>query len=263
MGELPVEALRQGTLFPGPEGQAHVPELYRHATYPAHYKSLPVLYAADRAETGVPLGTWGSRKLRKQGLLPGILDSLPHRQAPRHLVYAYGPMSAAYESRGASFENQLCLLQLIGLDELQLLNQPRDVVLSMVSSGWKPTPAATFQVLPRRVQMHVTAASLLTATLMHCPSDRIVESRVPLTSVNVDESPAGRRGGYALVTRPAVPVRSLATNIPLVLPIDCSELEAGDKVFVRDLRLDDGQHIVGLRPDLCILKMEGAKTAGG
>jgi hypothetical protein len=112
------------------------------------------------------------------------------------------------------------------------------------------------QVLPRRLSYKLEYDRIDALTLYHCPSRRIVESSVPIMAVNDDESPCGKRGGFALVTTKFVKVRSLATNIPLSIEIDCKDFDSSSRVFVRDLVMPKGQVLVKPAPDVCLLRME-------
>lgn len=93
-------------------------------------------------------------------------------------------------------------------------------------------------------------------TFLNSPSTRIVESRVPVIAENDDESPCAKKGGFALVTRKAVQVRSLAINVPLYIGIDCETFDTHEKVFARDVEMPRGQVMVQPADDTCLLRME-------
>jgi hypothetical protein len=115
----------------------------------------------------------------------------------------------------------------------------------------------TFQVLPRRMHVHkIETERVLGVTFMNCPSTRIVNCQVPVVAVNDEESPCAKKGGYALVTKKRVKVRSLAINIPDIIEVDCSEFEGGHKVRLGDVDLGQGRHCVGDSQDECILVMQ-------
>ena len=258
LGEVPQAKVATGHPFWLDFDQERLPPEYQHSTSADHSpQSLPTLYAAFREQTGLPAtGTWAARKLRGLGLTPALLDSLPHGQAPRQLVLAAGQASTAFARFGASLENQLFLLHLVQPSDLALFNQPAEDTMSHAQAHGLPQPQHTFQVLPRRLSVNPVRGNLLAVSLLNCPSTRIVESKVPVLPVNVDESPCARRGGFALVTQKLLRVRSAATNIPLEMPIDCSEFEPGAKVFARDIAVGKGRQLVGVDGGACILKME-------
>jgi hypothetical protein len=256
LGELPVSS---GPNFWLQRDQSFVPLQYRHEEFPSHYQDLPVIFASFREETNVPLGSRAARRLRALNWTPGLLDSLPRKQAPLHLVMPTAQIHAVHRACGQSFQNRMCLLNIIPLEELSILNEHKDDVQNMVEKGWNPTVWHSFQVLPRRVHFNILAELLLSVTFMNCSSTRIVNSMVPIMPVNEDESPSAKRGGYAIVTKKMVKVRSLATNIPLTIEVDCSALDTGDKLHLRDLELCEGQYFVKEDPGTCILKMETGK----
>ena len=262
IGEIQQSRVHSDEAFWLSVDQSRVPVEYQHRTFPDHYRSLPVLYAAFRVETGMPLeGTWASRKLRKIGLTPALLDSLPLGQAPHKLVMASQQIQTALQQHGASLPNMLCLLHIIDLEELGMFNmQEHDARALATERGMTPRPLHTFQVLPRRLSVNRVTGAMFGVTLMNTPSTRIVRSEVPVVVINQEDSPSVKRGGFALITKKMIPVRSLATNIPRLIVIDCATFETGHRVFVRDLRLVEGQVITGIDEDTCVLKMDVGST---
>ena len=235
---------------------------FAHTELPPHYAHIPVIYAAWRDATGLPTGTWASRKLRVAGFVTGALESLPFQQAPRLLIYPHNELRPLLDKWSDGFLNQICQLEIVSLDDLQQLMEPNAVREELDASGWTPTALSSFQVLPRRLQLDPVHRDLLNLTMMHCPDDRIVHCKTRVKAFNADESPCVKRGGSPLVTKHYVTVRCAATNIPLQLDVDCATLDSGHVVRVRDLELAPGQHIVGLHDDTAVLKMEGGKRAG-
>ena len=116
--------------------------------------------------------------------------------------------------------------------------------------------------MPRRLSYNVASDELQALTFLNSPSTRIVESRVPVIAVNDDDSPCVKKGGFALVTRKAVRVRSLAINVPLCMEIDCERFEMHDKVFARDIEMPRGQVMVQPPGDTCLLSMNPGGSGG-
>jgi hypothetical protein len=235
-----------------------VPECFRPADVPESIREdLPRLFASYRSDTCLGTGSRNSRRLRDQLLIPALLDSLPHLQAPQHLVLAERQVQTHTEALGQQFLNQLALLHVIPLEELKIFNRNQQDVVDLVQGGWQPTIQHTFQVLPRRMHMHrVAQERLLGVTFINCPSRRVVHCVIPVVPANVDESPSAKRGGYALVTKKFIKVRCLAINIPREILIDCREFETGHKVFLKDVQLGQGRSAVGASLDECLLVME-------
>lgn len=257
IGEVPAPIVASQKPFWRKCKQVHTPEPFQHSVFPEHYDHLPVLYAAFRkSQLNGRDGTWSSRKLRRMGLTPGILDSLPISQPPIQLVFPTAQINTAFKQFGASFSNRLSMLQIVDVEELEVFNKPAADSQAAVERHGRPHPLHTFQVLPRRISCNPVTGNLLGITMMNCPSRRIVTNNVPVVPKNADESPCAKRGGFPLVTSKVLRVRSLATNIPLQLEIDCATLEIGDCVFVRDLTLPQGQLIVGPSQSTCLIKMD-------
>ena len=257
IGEVPKPVLDTGEPFWLGADQSSVPEQYRHDTFPAHYGNLPTLHAAWREDAGFrKQGSWASHKLRRLGLMPAVLSDLPVSQRPRPLVLPSAQISTAFRHFGASFPNLLCILHIVQLEDLVMFNM-KDVDAQAAAERYGlPTPLHTFQVLPRRPSYNRAAGTLQAITLMNAPSNRIVQSHVPIVALNEDESPCSKKGGFALVTKKTVPVRSLVSNVPLQIEIDCGDYDLYRKVFVRDLEMPQGQHIVQVHRDTCVLKMD-------
>jgi hypothetical protein len=256
VGEVPAPLVAGDSRFWLNVDLESVPVQYRFEEFPPHYHSLPVLYASFRKCAGLPdQGTWASRKLRKMGLTPGMLDSLPLKQQPIKLVFPSAHISTAFRNLGSCFTNVMSLLQIVEIEELMFLNNVAEEAQEIASQRGMPTPLHMFQVLPRRLSYNSVNGELQGVTLMNCPSRRIVESHVPIVAINGEESPTAKKGGFPLVIKKTIPVRSLATNIPLQVTIDCAKFEFHDRVFLRDLRLAPGQVIVGMDPDTCLVKM--------
>lgn len=233
-----------------------VPERFKPGQLQPNVQSLPYIFASFRQDLGLRPGSRYSRKLRGHGFVPGLLESLPLRQPPVHLVHSKGQMESLIRSIGTNLSCQLSILHIIAPEELAKLNMHEQDVREMLSQGWQPLIYHSFQVLPRRIHHNHVVDALLGVTLMNCPSHRIVECLVPVVPVNADESPSAKRGGYPLITKKFLKVRSLAINVPQKIEVDCSAFETGHKVFLHDVALSQGQHVVGTSPGACLIVME-------
>lgn len=241
--------------------QADVPDKFKHTAYPEHYDSLPVIHASERSGTSFPLGSWGSRKLRRDGYVTGVLDSLPHFQEMKPLIYPVAEMNTLRQLFRGAFQSKMAILHIISLDDMKHLFKSGDEKRALYSAGWRPSPLQTYQVIPRRVHVHPTTDEILNVTVMNCPSDRVIKCTVPIELINEDLSECVRKGGQALITKQTVTMEALATNIPLFVPVDCTGMESGAKASISDLPLAEGQYIVGAKPDMCVVVMEGGKKA--
>ena len=147
VGEVPKAAMSSGRSFWLDVDQTKVPAEYRFDSLPSHNEELPVLFAAFRHTLAVPeQGTWASRQLRASGLMPALLDSLPHKQAPKRLVVPVAQITTAFQRWGAAFTNALFLLQIVPMDDLAAFNMPAADYAALEQRGWQPTPLHTFQV---------------------------------------------------------------------------------------------------------------------
>lgn len=233
-----------------------VPDRFKPGQLRQNIESLPYIFASFRQDLGLRPGSRYSRRLRSHGFIPGLLDSLPVKQAPIQLVHAKGQIESLVRAIGTNILCQLSILHIVDPAELAKLNRHEYNVREMLLQGWQPKIYHSFQVLPRRLHHNHVVDTVLGVTFMNCPSHRIVECLVPVLPMNADESPSAKRGGYPLITRRFLKVRSLAINIPQSIDIDCSTLETGQKVLLRDVALGQGQHIVGTAPEACLVVME-------
>jgi hypothetical protein len=146
LGEVPQPLVASGRSFWLDFDMAALPPEYRFDALEPHYRELPVIYAALRRDAGLGVtGSWASRKLRATNLVPGLLDSLPFKQAPIHLVLPTAQLHSTWRPLQASFPNQLCLLHVVEFDEALSLNDHAQEVAARVERGWAPTPLHTFQ----------------------------------------------------------------------------------------------------------------------
>lgn len=256
IGAIPASLPEQNPQFWLDVDHAKVPHRFKPGKLQSNVERLPFIFASIRQDLGLMPGSRYSRKLRSHGFIPGLLESLPMQQPPAHLVHAKGQMESMVRALGANMPCQLSILHIIPPEDLAKLNMHEHDVREMLSEGWHPPIYHSFQVLPRRVHYNHVADALLGLTFMNCPSHRIVECLVPVVPVNADESPSSKRGGYPLVTKRFLKVRSLAINIPQSVEVDCRTFETGHKVFLRDISLDKGQHVVASGPDTCLVVME-------
>lgn len=257
-GEIPPGRMSEGSQFWLNVNMSRVPESFIPEEVPLSVRDdLPRLFASFRSTTGLGIGSRNSRKLRLKHLTPAHLYSLPHMQEGLQLVLAEKQLHSHTDALGVLFLNQLTLLHIIPPEELDIFNRNEFDVRELLEKDWRPTIMHTFQVLPRRMHVHkVETSRVLGVTFMNCPSTRIVHCDVPVVPVNEEESPSAKKGGYALVTKKKVKIRSLAINIPDSIEVDCSSFETGHKVFLRDVDLGQGRHLVGTSEEECIIVME-------
>lgn len=156
-----------------------------------------------RAETGRVLGTRSSRRLRREGMVPGVLYG---KQAE--------PVSLAVNAR----ELSKALSTEAGLN----------VVLTIEVGGKSATAFA------RELQRHPTRGDIIHLDFIKITLTDLVDAVVSLDFLG---EPVGVReeGGIVNTVMTSVNVRAVVTDIPSSIEIDIAELEIGDSVIVSDL----------------------------
>src|SRR3954467_6002596 len=168
------------------------------------------------AQTRKQQGTGASRRLRRDGKVPGIV---------------YGGKQDAVT---------------IELDHNALFHALRNEkfhasILDLTLDGKKE------QVLLRAVNMHPYKVQVQHIDFQRVSADEKIHMKVPLHFVNVENSPGVKLGG-AMVSHilNEVEVRCLPANLPEYIEVDLSGMEVGHSVHLRDVKLPEGVEI-GLR----------------
>ncbi|HDH02621.1 MAG TPA: 50S ribosomal protein L25 [Actinobacteria bacterium] len=161
-----------------------------------------------RAETGRVIGTRSSRRLRRDGMVPGVLYG---KQAD--------PLSLAVNARDLS----RALSTEAGLN----------VVLTIEVDGNSSTAFA------RELQRHPTRGDIIHLDFIKITLTDTVDAVVSLDFLG---EPVGVRdeGGIIHTVMTSVNVRAVVTDIPSSIEIDIADLEIGDSVTVEDLPEIDG-----------------------
>src|SRR3954471_4115668 len=161
-------------------------------------------------------GTGASRRLRRQGKVPGVL---------------YGGSEPAVT---------------IQLDHNALFHQLRNEkfhasILTLQLDGGKE------QVLLRAVNMHPFKLQVQHIDFQRVSGKDKIHMKVPLHFVNAEASPAVKvSGGIVSHVLNDLDVRCLPADLPEFIEVDLSHLEINASVHVRDLKLPDGVEL-GLR----------------
>ncbi len=162
------------------------------------------------AQTRKLQGTGASRRLRRNGTVPGIL---------------YGGKKAAVT---------------IELDHNSLYHQLRNEkfhasVLTLELEGTKE------QVLLRAVNMHPFKVQVQHVDFQRVSADEKIHMKVPLHFVNADISPAVKEsGGLVSHILNDLDIRCLPADLPEFIEVDLSGLTIGHSVHVRNVQMPKG-----------------------
>lgn len=163
-----------------------------------------------QAEQRTNRGKTQTKKLRKEGMVPGIYYDREGTNIP--LTMGYGAVQAAYERA----HNQVIYLQLQNTDGKE-----------------SSKPALIWDV-----QFHPTKGLIEHIDFVGVDMTREVKMEIPVEYVGADV--VADKGGSPIVYRETVPVSCLPGNIPEKIEVDISELEIGDTVYFSQLTLSEG-----------------------
>lgn len=156
------------------------------------------------------VGSRESRRMRKQGLVPGVLYG---RSAPHSICVPERDLRRALTSEGG-------------------LNAILDVVLE----GQKTTHPSIL----KQYQQDPLKGRLLHVDLQEVRLDRPIHATVPIHLVGGDDAPGVREGGVLSQVTRDVNVEALPMEIPEHIDLDVTGMEMNDTLRLADLRVPDG-----------------------
>jgi len=153
------------------------------------------------------LGSAESRRLRRQGLIPGVLYG---REEPVAVSIRERDLRAALTTRG-------------GLN----------AVLDVVVDGGAPHSSVLKEYQQDKIRGHITHVDLQEVRL-----DQPIHASVPIT---LHGEPAGvKEGGVLTQVTSEVTVEALPMEVPEHLEADISEMQIGDTLRLSAVKLPDG-----------------------
>ena len=153
-----------------------------------------------------PDGSRSARRLRREGLVPGV-------------VYGGGkdPLTFSVDAR-----------------ELRLALAHAGAVLDLKLDG-DSTP-----VILKDLQSDPVRGEAVHVDLLRVRLDRPIQSPVPLELVGAEESPGAKEGGVIEHVTREVLVEALPTEIPDVIELDVSGLEINDTLTLAAVQVPEG-----------------------
>lgn len=162
-------------------------------------------------------GKGASRRLRKQGLVPGIL-------------YGLGKDAIALQ-----LENRFMVK---ALEDESFYTSILEIT---VGDGRKQ------KVILRDLQRHPFKSLIMHVDFQRISDTELMRIQIPLHFENEDESPAGKKSGVVIshqVTE--IEVNCLPSNLPEYLTLDLAKLEPGDMRHLSDIEVPEGVELVAL-----------------
>ncbi|GMH29756.1 hypothetical protein Nepgr_031599 [Nepenthes gracilis] len=116
------------------------------------------------------------------------------------------------------------------------------------------------RVLPRGIHLHAGTDAILNVTFIRAPSNALLKVDVPLVFRGEDVSPGLRKGSYLNIIKRTVKFLCPADIIPPYIDVDLSELDAGQKLVMGDLRVHPALELIHSKNEP-IVKIMGARVS--
>jgi len=186
------------------------------------------------AQTRTKQGTGASRRLRREGKVPGIV---------------YGGKQPTV---------------VIELDHNALYHQLRQEafhasVLTLAVDGAKE------QVLLRAVNMHPFRLEVQHIDFQRVLADVAIHMKVPLHFINAEQSPGVKQsGGLVSHVMSELQIRCLPADLPEFIEVDLKDMAIGDTVHVKDLQFPKGVEAIlhgSENPPVAVVQIPRAMVA--
>ncbi|WVZ69854.1 LOW QUALITY PROTEIN: hypothetical protein U9M48_018577 [Paspalum notatum var. saurae] len=115
------------------------------------------------------------------------------------------------------------------------------------------------RVLPRKVHLHAGTDEPLNITFMRAPSSALLKIDVPLMFIGEDASPGLKKGAYFNTIKRTVKYLCPADIVPPYIEVDLSELDVGQKLLMRDLKVHPALKLLQ-SPDQPICSIIGSRA---
>lgn len=116
------------------------------------------------------------------------------------------------------------------------------------------------RVLPRLLHLHAATDAVLNVTFVRAPSHALLKVDVPLVFIGDDVSPGLKKGSYLNIIKRTAKFICPADIIPPFIEVDLSELDAGQKLVMGDLKVHPALKLARSK-DEPICKIAGARVS--
>jgi large subunit ribosomal protein L25 len=176
--------------------------------------------AQDRATLKVSqrdtFGSRATRRLRREGLVPGI-------------VYGQGGEARPFQ---------------VPARELRALLSEGHTLLDLELDGSKAVP-----VVIKEQQHHPVRGDVLHLDCLEVRLDEEIQSEVPIELEGTDQAPGVREGGVLEHVTREVTVEALPTEIPERITVDVSEMEINDTINLASVGIPSGVKLMADEPE--------------
>jgi large subunit ribosomal protein L25 len=167
------------------------------------------------AEARSDMGKGASRRLRHEGLVPGIIygaDKEPEMITVKHNELAHALEDEAFYSS----------------------------ILTVAVGG------DTQQVVLKDLQRHPAKPFIMHLDLLRISQKTAIKMQVPLHFINEETAPGVKGGGTSSHNMTEVEISCLPADLPEYIEVDCGGLDIGDSIHLSELGLPKGVEIPAL-----------------
>ncbi|WP_415900016.1 50S ribosomal protein L25/general stress protein Ctc [Neptuniibacter sp. QD48_11] len=173
-----------------------------------------VVNAVARADEG----KGASRRLRREGLVPGIVFGGDKRKKPASISVPNNELVKMIEDQ--TFFSSILTLSLDGKEE---------------------------QVIIKDLQRHPAKPVVLHADFQRITKSNKIKITVPVEFANFEKSPASKAACKFAAEKNTVEILCLPANLPETLVVDLSACASDQVLHLSDITLPEGVEIVSLR----------------
>jgi large subunit ribosomal protein L25 len=163
-------------------------------------------------------GRGASRRLRREGLVPGILYGGDKRKKPAAISVQNNELVKMLQDE--RFFSSILNMNLDGKEE---------------------------QVIIKDLQRHPSRPEVLHADFQRITKSSKIKITVPLAFVNFEKSIAAKAASKFAAEKNVAEITCLPADLPETLQVDLSNCEAGQVLHLSDISLPEGVEIVALR----------------
>lgn len=116
------------------------------------------------------------------------------------------------------------------------------------------------RAIPRLLHLDPSTDAILNVTFMEAPSKAILKVDVPLVFRGDDACPGLRKGAYLNTIKRTVKYLCPADIIPPYIDVDLSELDIGQKIVAKDLKVHPALKLL-IPPDFPVCNIIGSRGA--
>ncbi|HHH39114.1 MAG TPA: 50S ribosomal protein L25/general stress protein Ctc [Sedimenticola sp.] len=182
-----------------------------------------------KAQPRADMGKGASRRLRREGLVPGIIYGA--RKDPELVSFVHTDLLQHLDHE--AFYSSILTLKV----------EDRSV-----------------QVILKDLQRHPAKPFLLHVDFQRVSATEKLRTRVPLHFIGEDDAPAVKGGGGVSHLQTDIEVSCLPGNLPEYVDVDVSGLDVGDTILLSGLVLPEGVELVGADNDVPVAQGHALHT---